>query len=247
MLRRVGQVVRPVWASDILSRMGKRPHAGYARTGGLAFAATALLAGPLAVRADPALDWTEDVRLPGGRITSLKRHMEFNGPHELRQRSTSSGQWLEFINPANGQKVRWEGDRTQETAALLISDGAPWLLVHLTFNGWRFNFCPHPPFLLFKYEDGTWTRKPVEAIPLKKLRANLSSYIDRDAIAARKYYLPAEVTADSSYDRRPWWISFEGLDRQTYDCRRPLGQEAEFGVPPEKRATEETKGESTRP
>src|SRR5690349_13643280 len=43
-----------------------------------------------------SLKWTEDVKLPDGRIVTLARYQEFRGIRELFQPPTESDYWLQF-------------------------------------------------------------------------------------------------------------------------------------------------------
>ena len=184
-----------------------------------------------------SIKWTEDVRLPDGRIVTLTRYQEFKGPHELFQSATESGYWFEFTNPDTGRVVRRDGDRTQQTAELLLSDKAPWLLVRLTFNGWEKFDCPNPAFLLYKHEGDTWHQKPLEEIPVKRFRANMtgSVRVAEETILKYHHHLPVEVTANSVIDNQEWQISFEGLAKQTFgteNCVHGNGSiSSQFGVP----------------
>jgi hypothetical protein len=191
---------------------------------------------PLAACGDGALRWTEDVQLPDGRVVTLTRYQEFKGPHEIGQSSTESDYWFEFVNPDTGEKVRWNGRRIQSTAALLISDKTPQLLTKTEFDGWEKSNCPNPSFLLYRYGDGGWRQVSLETIPVRKLRANMTSSPAgaRVAIKENNHHLPIAITSNSMMMNRPWWISFEGLEKQTFgyqNCAHSLGLSSYFGVP----------------
>lgn len=184
-----------------------------------------------------SLRWTEDVRLPDGRIVTVTRFQEFKGPHELFQKSTESDYWFEFLNPNDNHLVRWNGNRTQQTVELMIWNRTPLLVVLLTFNGWDLNNCPSPRFLLYRYEGDRWVQRPLEEIPLKTFRSNMTSEIDEDkkSTLRAKRYLPVEITSDSFRQGKPWRITFEGLTKQTFgadNCAHETGLfVSDFGVP----------------
>ncbi|WP_316874427.1 hypothetical protein [Ralstonia edaphi] len=113
------------------------------------------------------LKWTEDVRLPDGRIVTLTRYQEFNGWRDLGGPPTESDYWFEFRHPDTGQIVRWKWDRTLESLALMMDGRTPMLLVMPNFNGSEQNKCPNPPYLLYRFAGG-W-----EQVPLADRRAAL--------------------------------------------------------------------------
>jgi hypothetical protein len=65
------------------------------------------------------------VRLPDGRVVTLKRYQKFGGPHEIGYPSTETDYWLEFKSPVTGKIVRYDGDRNLGTVALMFEHGTP--------------------------------------------------------------------------------------------------------------------------
>ena len=127
---------------------------------------------------DP-LRWTEDVKLPDGRIVTLTRYQEFKGPHELGQPPSASNYWFEFINPDSGKLVRWEQSTvTQYLAgvALIMHKGFPYLLTMPAMGrSWENHKCPNPVYILFLNQKGNeWTQVPIQYMPLRKIRANMT-------------------------------------------------------------------------
>lgn len=168
---------------------------------------------------DDSIKWTEDVRLPDGRVVTLTRYQEFKGPHELGETPTESDYWFEFRHPDSGETVRWQSDRHLATLALMMDGKVPVLLVKPQFGSSmeRFN-CPNPPYLLYRYEQGAWTAVPIAQIPVKRLRANMTVSPDerRKQIAASGYRLSAEDTSMSYHNHRRFIINFALMKEQTF-------------------------------
>jgi len=167
--------------------------------------------------ASSPLKWTEDVRLPDGRILTLTRYQEFKGPHELGDTPSESDYWFEFKHPATGQIVRWQWDRTLETLALMMDGDVPILLVAPNFNGAGQHNCPNPPYLLYRFEGG-WREEPVNQIPVKRFRVNMtfSPNYSRKLIESSHYHLTADQTGNSMHNYRPFIINFSLMKEQTF-------------------------------
>ena len=164
------------------------------------------------------LKWTEDVKLPDGRVVTLTRYQEFKGPHELGDQPTDSDYWFEFKHPDTGQVVRWQSDRDLETLALLMDGAVPLLLVtpHFGTSFNRYN-CPNPPYLLFRYESA-WKQISIDQIPVKKIQVNMT-FAPRDSrkkIEASNFHLSAEQTINSHHNYRSYLINFDLMKRQTF-------------------------------
>lgn len=165
------------------------------------------------------LRWTEDVKLPDGRVVTLNRYQEFKGPHELGDTPTESDYWLEFKHPDTGETVRWESDRDLNPLALMIDRSTPILLVKPWFGSSMFRYkCPNPPYLLFRYESGRWLREDVAHIPIMRLRVNMtySPKERRDLIRSSGHHLGVESTQDSQHNLRPYIIDFSSMTEQTF-------------------------------
>lgn len=166
-----------------------------------------------------SLKWTEDVRLPDGRVVQLTRYQEFNGPHEIGDTPNQSDYWLEFKNPETGEVVKWEQKAPGlSTMALMLDGKSPLLLTSPSFGGSydKFNR-PNPPYLLYKY-DGAWRQIDVSKIPLKRFRVNMTfaPKDQRKLIVDSGNKLSAAVTSASEHMGRPYWIKFNRMDRQTF-------------------------------
>ena len=193
---------------------------------------TALLAGLHAggCSRDDRLQWTEDVRMPDGRVVTLTRYQEFKGPHELGDTPSASDYWFEFKHPDTGKTVRWESDRDLATLALMMDGTVPVLLArpHFGSSMQRFN-CPNPPYLLFRFEHGAWVAAPVAEIPVKRLRANMTSNPDdeRKHIVASRHRLSADDTSLTFMDNRRFIVNFALMKEQTFG-RQNCGRLSNF-------------------
>lgn len=150
------------------------------------------------------LRWTENVAIPDGRIIKLTRHQEFKGPHELGQPPSASNYWIEFENPDTGEKVKWQQSHAGEYlngVALFIHQGAPYLLTMPAMGrSWERYKCPNPAYILFKKPTKSdWVKVPLEDIPIKQIRANMTFDVQEKASAIRKsnHVLGAQETSKS--------------------------------------------------
>jgi hypothetical protein len=129
-----------------------------------------------------SLKWTEDVRLPDGRVVTLKRYQKFGGPHEIGYPSTETDYWLEFKSPVTGKIVRYDGDRNLGTVALMFEHGTPRLLLVPRYEGFYTYNCPDPPYLLYEFRDGRWVSVPLTILRGRRLVPNMT-YSPSDARA----------------------------------------------------------------
>ena len=198
----------------------------------VALMATAL--GTIVACSDGDLEWTEDVKLPDGRIVTLSRSAELKGGSAaFSNRPSESKQRFEFKHPETGKPVVWSNTKPQgrlTTLALGMDNGKPWLLATPSYGDDFFVYkCPDPPYLLFEYSDGAWGSKPLAAIPVKRIRANMTTgIVDASKyIESGKTKLSADQTGDSytyyeGVHRIPYVIDFEGMPLQTFldgNCR----------------------------
>lgn len=181
------------------------------------------------------LTWTEDIRLPDGRVLTLERWVEFKGGSSHRgDPSTESSQRLEFKHPETGELIKWQNNMEQgrlKTVALWLDQGRPILLGEPAYGGDSYKYhCPNPPYLLYEYVAGRWHPKPLSKIPVKQIRANVTTHPmeARKEIEWNKRHLTAEQTSNSytnldGVHRVPYIIQFEGMPEQTFkqeDCSR---------------------------
>ncbi|MBE0535139.1 MAG: hypothetical protein IH624_05665 [Phycisphaerae bacterium] len=122
--------------------------------------------------------WKEEVLLHDGSKIVVERTVERGGRHEIGQEPPIKEQSLTFILPGTNQNVTWEDKFTEDVDGanflpmqLDIHKDAPYLVVYpmgcFSYNKWG---RPNPPYVVFKYQDKTWQR-----IPLQELPANLTT------------------------------------------------------------------------
>lgn len=180
---------------------------------------------------DP-LKWTEDVKLPDGRIVTLTRYQEFKGTHEIGDTPNQSDYWLEFKNPTTGELVKWEQKGSGlSTLALMMDGDAPILLVTPDFGRAprEYDF-PNPPYLLYKYEK-SWVKVDLSSIPIKRIRVNMT-FAPKDSrklIIDSGGKLSALSTSATEFMGRPYWINFSRMNRQTFGAESH-GREIEWLV-----------------
>ncbi len=163
--------------------------------------------------------WTEDVRLPDGRVVKLTRHQEFKGPHGFGESPTGSDYWFEFTHPTTDAVIRWNGNRDLGTVALMMQGDVPTLLLIPQYGGeFRYN-CPDPSYLLFRYEKGVWQRMALSDVPFKRLRSNMTTFPGgRTATSNRaKGHLTADQTLGDFSSQE---IDFHRMSEQVFDRPR---------------------------
>lgn len=177
------------------------------------------------------LQWTEDVKLPDGRIVTLTRYQEFKGPHEIGTSPNPSDYWFSFKNPDTNQIVRWDNNSQLATLVLMIFNKVPMLLTAPYLRGAprKFNR-PNPPYLLFIYKNA-WERVFLADVPIKRLRVNMtySPEDSRGLIVDSGGKLGVAITENSILMGKPYWIDFSKMKKQTFG-KESLGRPIEWLV-----------------
>jgi hypothetical protein len=169
-----------------------------------------------------SLKWTEDVRLPDGRVVTLKRYQKFGGPHEIGDSSTETDYWLEFKSPATGKIVRYAGDRTLGTVALMFEHGTPRLLLTPMYEGLYPHNCPDPPYLLYEFRDGHWQSVPLTLLRGRRIVPNMTYSVSdaRTEIESHGNFLAEpESGVFSAGKLNRIVINFEKLSTQVFGAR----------------------------
>jgi hypothetical protein len=167
------------------------------------------------------LNWTEDVKLPDGRVIAVTRHQEFKGPSHGCP-PTESDQWLEFKNPNTGERIRWSSDRSLRVIALLMNGRTPMLLMEPGWGGDAQRYgCPDPIYLLYRY-DNVWHQAKLSDIPVATLRVNrtVGPGDSRTDIEKSEMHLPVQKTQQSTFNNRPFVIRFDWVKEQTFGGER---------------------------
>lgn len=133
--------------------------------------------------------WKEEVLLHDGTKIVVERWVKRGGRHEIGQKPAYLEQKIEFLNPTTNKKVKWEDNKSDDigTASFLpmlldIADGKPYLVANtmgcLSYNKWG---RPNPPYVVFIYDEGKWTRIPLAELPKDIVMPNLIQS-DPDAV-----------------------------------------------------------------
>jgi hypothetical protein len=185
------------------------------------------------------LEWKEDVELQDGRVITIQRRSEFRGGREaFTQRGANVSRYsVDFVHPVTGEKVHWESkvsvgtDEVVKAAAekqeimpsldlwrILLKDRDLYLVVfphasHSVLN------CPDPPYLLYRRDAGRWRLTPLEQIPYRKFKVNVSLDDDemRERIRRNKYHIGVEVTGGQTSFGSLLVIDLSRMTRQTAD------------------------------
>jgi hypothetical protein len=152
------------------------------------------------------LKWSEDVRLPDGRVVTLNRQVEFEGPTGgPGGPHTESFQRIEFVSPIDGDTVVWENRRPNAMLGVvaLWADGRRLrILTAPLYGGDEFKVgCPNPPYLVYEYSSGEWKPLAWNQIPRMAIRANVTTQplYARALIERSRKHLTAEQTSNSLY------------------------------------------------
>lgn len=170
-----------------------------------------------------SLRWTEDVRLPDGRIITLNRYQEFKGPHEVGQPLGASNYWLEFPHPDTGKKIRWEQNTPPYLIPVaLITKGPSSFLLTMPGAGmaWEEYRCPNPIFILFKQDaGGKWIKAELSELPDKKITANLTYTPEekRNEIKQSHHHLPVSKTENQTNGGHKFEMNFSGIKQEFND------------------------------
>jgi hypothetical protein len=172
------------------------------------------------------LEWKEEVALQDGRIIVATWQMQLVSGEPFQ--SMAGARRLTFTDPTTGQLVVWEnagrtGSRLSPT--LLDVDGDRLFFVGRAQSGTDYDgfSCPTPPYIVFRYEAGTWVRVTLNELPARLWKANLLGYPGEDVLRVSKYYITAaQVEARFDALRKRGDIEHYGrIDRR---LRNPMGE-----------------------
>ena len=134
---------------------------------------------------------------------------------------------LTFTDPMTGQPVVWEnagkvGSRLSPT--LLDVDAGRLFFVGMAQSVADYDElgCPAPPYIVFRYEAGTWARMTLNDLPARLWKANLLGYPGEEVLRTSHYYLTA-AQVEARFDalrKRSDTEYFGRIDRRH---RNPLG------------------------
>jgi hypothetical protein len=127
------------------------------------------------------VSWKEEVLLHDGAKIVVERWVRRGGRHEIGQKPAYQEQKIEFLNPATNKKVVWEDAQSDDIGSasflpmlLDIVKGKPYLVANtmgcLSYNKWG---RPNPPYVVFRYDGGQWTRILLAELPDEIVTPNL--------------------------------------------------------------------------
>ena len=172
------------------------------------------------------MNWKEEVLLHDGTKIIVERSVERGGRHEIGQEPPIKEQRLTFTAPGSNKKITWSDMPTEDVGSanflpmmLDVHKGVVYLIAHpmgcLSYNKWG---RPNPPYVVFKYQNKTWERIPIQELPSELRMPNLIfSSPDHEAKKAGGSVVSAEAIKElyEGY-RQPEYraILREGLPEQ---------------------------------
>lgn len=128
-----------------------------------------------------AVSWREEVLLHDGSKLILERSHTRGGRHEIGQKPSITEHKISFTLPSAHEIITWKSTYGSDTNdldlmlnALDVINGVPYIVTSTTtcmsYNKWG---RPNPPYVLFKYDDKTWQRIPLEEFPVEFKEANV--------------------------------------------------------------------------
>jgi len=132
-----------------------------------------LLCIPL-VACGKTVHWKQEVLLQDGRVIVVERTSEQTGNIFPENISMEKSQHIEFLNPENNEKVIWDIPKGLKPFSLDFEGTLPYLVLNAytvaDYNNWN---CPNPPYLVYRYQNGSWSSIPFEQLPEKIIKRNL--------------------------------------------------------------------------
>jgi hypothetical protein len=147
------------------------------------------------------LEWKEEVGLEDGRTLLVTRRVVMVPGGNIGERpDVERERRLTFTHPTTGQVITWENGPAIGSRAypkMLDFDGDRPVLVTEAQSGADYAMlgCPTPPYIVFRYENGTWNRIATGELPRRFVWMNLYPSVDRDFLKSHRYFVSAAVTA----------------------------------------------------
>lgn len=147
------------------------------------------------------LEWKEEVGLEDGRTLLVTRRVVMVRGGNIGERpDVERERRLTFTHPTTGQVITWENGPAIGSRAypkMLDFDGDRPVLVTDAQSDTDYQMlgCPTPPYIVFRYEGGTWNRIPIADLPRRFVWMNLYPSVDRDFLKSQRYFIKAAVTA----------------------------------------------------
>jgi hypothetical protein len=174
------------------------------------------------------LEWKEEVALEDGRTLIVERRVVLVRGGNLGERpDVERERRLTFTHPTTGEVITWENGNTLGSRVrpkMLDLDGERPVLVTSAQSGADYAMlgCPTPPYIIFRYEGGTWSRIPIEDVSRRFVWLNLYPSVDKEFLQAQGYFVRASATA-AVYRTRPLKDDRAHLSMVDRRLRNPLG------------------------
>lgn len=185
---------------------------------------------------DKRIAWTESTRLNDGTILQTRWQAELKGPREFFTQSTAGVSWyaIEFSHPADGSPVRWEShiidwsrppvealiQATNPVPSLepqaVLADKGRLFMVARPKEHYRALGCPDPPYLLYRWDRGSWQREPLESIPLRRFDTNVQRIEGKQLQEARRTRHIDRETAEFRAEIYRRTIDLSGMTKQLF-------------------------------
>jgi hypothetical protein len=120
------------------------------------------------------VSWKQEVPLADGRKLVIERTSE-QTPFLVGTNSRmETAQELSFVHPDSGERVKWRIPKGLVPHMLEFDGPLAYsvLAAHSVrdYNDWE---CPNPPWIVYRYERGSWSRVPLDALPAKFVAPNV--------------------------------------------------------------------------
>lgn len=117
--------------------------------------------------------WKEEALLHDGSKIIVERSVDRGGRHEIGQRPPIKEQSVSFTLPGTSENVVWNDQFSKDIGGasflpmmIEVKNGTAFLVAHpmgcLAYNKWG---RPNPPYVVFKYQGGSWGRVPLQELP----------------------------------------------------------------------------------
>ena len=125
--------------------------------------------------------WKEEALLHDGSKLIVERWVDRGGRHEIGQGLPIREQSVSFALPGTSENVVWRDQFSKGVGGasflpmmIEVKNGMAFLVVHpmgcLAYNKWG---RPNPPYVVFKYQGGSWSRVPLQELPSDLKTPNL--------------------------------------------------------------------------
>jgi hypothetical protein len=120
-----------------------------------------------------SIDWMQETPLHDGRTITVERHSEL-GPPFPGSSGMEVGQTLTFQHADTRERITWRMPDGLNPVMIDFDQSVPYYVLKVytagDYSKWG---CPNPPYLVYRYQQGAWTRLPFEALPTTFVNRNL--------------------------------------------------------------------------